>query len=161
MKFSSYITLAGLVIPLLIFCCTWQYARTVHKAFLRSCLDLYMLVYITGWGNIYCALCGWGCPHVTYLAGLLNAAFRMKLFKVFFMFLLLAGDYHLKPASLGVFPQQDCGSNGRANLPFAPIEPFPLYRSTCSGGVMLLVVAVALMLRRFNLKIFGPTTIFF
>ena len=114
-----------------------------------------------GWGYTCCALCGWGCPRVAYLAGSLGTTFRMKLFKVFFVFLLLAGDYRLKPASLGVFPQQKCGCDGRANLLFAPIEPFLLRPSPCGGGVTLLVVAAVIALRKLKLIIFGPTVICF
>ena len=52
-----------------------------------------------------------GLPTCYVLAGSLSS---MKLFKVFFVFLLLGGDYRLEPASLEAFPQQPYGCDGRA-----------------------------------------------
>ena len=47
----------------------------------------------------------------------------MKFFRVFFLLLLLGGDYGLEPASLGAFPTQTRGCDGRANILFAAAGP--------------------------------------
>ena len=68
----------------------------------------------------------------------------MKLFKVLFLFLLLGGDYGLELASLEAFPVQALGCDGRANLLFAPVNPFLLHRSQFIGSTTLLTVVVFL-----------------
>ena len=47
----------------------------------------------------------------------------MKVIKVFFLFILLGGDYGLELASLEAFPTQAYEVDGRANLLFAPVSP--------------------------------------
>ena len=69
---------------------------------------------------------------------------RMKLFKVFLLFLLLGGDYRLKSVSLEAFPQA-CGCDGRANLLFAPTHPVLLHQPHITGGTALLLVVVFLL----------------
>ena len=69
----------------------------------------------------------------------------MKLFKVFFLFILLGGDYGLELASLEAFPTQAYGVDGRANLLFAPTTPFLLCRPCFTGGTAFLVVAAFLL----------------
>ena len=68
----------------------------------------------------------------------------MKLFKVFLLFLLLGGDYQLKPVSLEAFPQA-CGCDGRANVLFAPTHTVLLHQPHFTGGTALLVVVVFLL----------------
>ena len=99
---------------------------------------------------------GGGAATCYVLAGSLSSAVSMKLFKVFFVFLLLGGDYRLEPASLEAFPQQPYGSDGRANLLFAPIEPFLLRRLPFTGGITLLVLVVTLALKSVSVKVFRP-----
>ena len=69
----------------------------------------------------------------------------MKLFKVFLLFLLLGGDYRLKPVSLEAFPQA-YGCDGRANLLFAPTHPVLLHQPHFTGGTALLAVVMFLLL---------------
>ena len=69
----------------------------------------------------------------------------MKLIKVFLLFLLLGGDYRLKPVSLETFPQA-YGCDGRANLLFAPIQPVLLQQPHFTGGTALLVVILFFLL---------------
>ena len=69
----------------------------------------------------------------------------MKLFKVFLLFLLLGGDYQLKPVSLEAFSQA-YGCDGRANLLFAPTHPVLLHQPHFTGGIALLVMLVILFL---------------
>ena len=69
----------------------------------------------------------------------------MKLFKVFYLFILLGGDYGLELASLKAFPTQAYGVDGRANLLFAPVCPFLLCRPCFSGGTVFVVVTVFLL----------------
>ena len=85
--------------------------------------------------------------------GLSKFVVSMKLFRVFFVFLLLGGDYGLDPASLEAFPQQHYGCDGRANLLCAPIEPF-LLRRLPTGGITLLVLVVTIALKR--VSVFRP-----
>ena len=61
------------------------------------------------------------------------------------MFLLLGGDYRLKPVSLETFPQA-YGCDGRANLLFAPIQPVLLQQPHFTGGTALLVVILFFLL---------------
>ena len=55
----------------------------------------------------------------------------MNVLKVFFLILLLGGNYGLVPASLEAFPQATVGCDGRANLLFAPTERI-LWHIKCS-----------------------------
>ena len=70
----------------------------------------------------------------------------MKLLKVFLLFLLLGGDYRLKPrpVSLEAFPQA-YGCDGRANLLFAPTHPVLLHQPHFMGGTSLLVMVMFLL----------------
>ena len=101
-----------------------------------------------------------GLPTCRVLAGSQGSVIRMKLFKVFFMFLLLGGDCGLEPASLEAFPQQPYGCDGRAN---ALVQPFLLRHPQLqlTGGIMLLIVAVSLVLRGISVNLFGPAMMCF
>ena len=65
----------------------------------------------------------------------------MKLFKVFLLFLLLGGDYRLKPVSFEAFPQAT-GCDGKANILFAPTSPVLLHQPHFTGGIALLVIVL-------------------
>ena len=69
----------------------------------------------------------------------------MKVIKVFFLFILLGGDYGLELASLEAFPTQAYRVDGRANLLFAPVSPFLLSRPCFTGGTVFLAVTVFLL----------------
>ena len=85
---------------------------------------------------------GCGYPRVVFFGGLSSAVMvRMKLFRVFFVFILLGGDYGFEPASLEAFPQQLYGRS------FTPVQPFLLCHPHFSGWVTLLIFVGALLLR--------------
>ena len=63
----------------------------------------------------------------------------MNVLKVFFLILLLGGNYGLVPASLEAFPQATVGCDGRANLLFAPTCPSLLLQREYSGISSVLV----------------------
>ena len=64
---------------------------------------------------------------------------------MFFLFILLGGDYGLELASLEAFPTQAYGVDGGANLLFAPVSPFLLSRPCFTGGTVFLAVTVFLL----------------
>ena len=68
----------------------------------------------------------------------------MKLFKCLFFFILLGGDFSLKPVSLESNLLPYVGCDGRANLLFAADCPILMRRSPFSGEVSLAVVLMTL-----------------
>ena len=102
-----------------------------------------------------------GAATCRILAGSQGSVIRMKLFKVLFVFLLLGGDFGLEPASLEAFLQQPYGCDGRANLLFAPVQPFLLRRPQLTGGITLLILAMSLVLRGISVTLFGPAMMCF
>ena len=83
----------------------------------------------------------------------------MKLLKALCLFLLLGGDFRLKPASLEAnFPQPAPASDGRSNILFAPsslLLDCPMF----IGGTALIISLMFVVLSAFRYSLCQSQTV--